>query len=304
MEKSHNNAALIFPLAAGIMFGAVGIFVRVLTGYGINTTTVLFLRTLFASAGIFAVIMLTDKSRLFVRIKDIWIFAGTGLLGMMSLNIFYNMAVNMLTLSFAAVLLGISPVFVMIIAAFVFKEKITPLKVLCTLFMIAGCVLTGGILEGNKAAYVSVTGIIFGILAALFYALYSVFSKKASEKGYHTYTVIFYSVLFTTLALAPFADYKMTWDYIYSSPFIHIIFLLTHSLCTSVLPYIFITIGLIKTEAGIVSVIASGTEPAAALIFGIVIYSEFPSILMFIGLIIVILSISALCILPRKSPHK
>ena len=60
---------------------------------------------------------------------------------MVGLNYCYNEAINQLTLSLAAVLLSLSPIFVMILSAFLFHEKITLKKVGCTALAIAGCIL-------------------------------------------------------------------------------------------------------------------------------------------------------------------
>ena len=70
---------------------------------------------------------------------------------------------------------------------------------------------------------------------------------------------------------------------------------------TSILPYVFITVSLMYAEAGKVSILASGAEPVAAVIFGIIIYSEIPSILMLLGLIITISALTILCLEPKEN---
>lgn len=158
-----------------------------------------------------------------------------------------------------------------------------------------GCVLTSGLLEQQSGIRVSIIGIIFGIAAAFFYALYSIFSRVATDKNYHTYTVIFYSVLMASIALLPFADFPAIGSFVAAQPVANIGFILLHSLFTSVLPYILITLALLHAEAGKVSILASGGEPIAAAIFGIIFYSEVPSVLMTIGLVVVIAALTLLC---------
>ena len=51
-------------------------------------------------------------------LKDTWIFVITGLIGMFAINLCYNFAVKELTLSLAAVLLSMSPIFVIILNLF------------------------------------------------------------------------------------------------------------------------------------------------------------------------------------------
>jgi drug/metabolite transporter (DMT)-like permease len=107
--------------------------------------------------------------------------------------------------------------------------------------------------------------------------------------------VIFYSVLLITIVLLPFADYSKINSFMADSPAPNIIFLIFHALCTSVLPYIFLTLALLYAETGKVSILASGGEPIAAVVFGIIFYSEIPTLLMLIGLAITIAALAFLC---------
>lgn len=109
-----------------------------------------------------------------------------------------NEAINHLTLSLAAVLLSLAPIFVLLLGEILFKEKITIRKTGCMILAILGCLFTSGILENTTGMKWSVTGIFIGILSAFFYALYSVFSKIAMGKGYQGFTITFYSLLAIT----------------------------------------------------------------------------------------------------------
>lgn len=291
----YNKLGLILPVLAGIMFGASGVYVRKLTGVGMNSPTVLFTRVFFAMLEMLVFILIYNRKYLKIGLKDIPIFVGTGIIGMMGLNLCYNEAIGRLTLSLAAVLLSTAPVFVIILAAFIFKEKITFKKVACMIMVLFGCVLSSGFLEQTSGLKISGLGVIFGAGSAIFYSLYSVFSRKATDRLYHTYTVIFYSVLFISIVLIPFVDFGVIGGFINEAPGTNILFLLFHSLSTSVLPYIFITLALLHAETGMVSILASGGEPIAAVIFGIIFFLEVPSLLMLVGLIVVIVALAILC---------
>ncbi|MCQ2976571.1 MAG: EamA/RhaT family transporter, partial [archaeon] len=60
------------------------------------------------------------------------------------------------------------------------------------------------------------------------------------------------------------------------------------------LPYIFSTVSLEHIDSGIASILLSGAEPFAALIFGLIFYSEIPTFLMFCGFILTIIAMMAL----------
>ena len=47
-------------------------------------------------------------------------------------------------------------------------------------------------------------------------------------------------------------------------------------------------------DAGSVAILAAGTEPLAALFFGIALYDEIPTMLIFIGIVLTIIAITIL----------
>ena len=283
----------LFPIISGIMFGAAGVFVRTLTSYGFDNGTIIFARVFFAMLIMGVLIVIQDKNLLKINIKDLPIFIGTGIIGMLGVNLFYNEAIDNLTLAVSAVLLSTAPVIVVLMAAVIFREKITTRKVLCMLMAIGGCVLATGMLE--ESVNISLYGLIVGIGSALFYALYSIFSRMASNRNYDTYTIIFYSVVLITIVMVPFADIKVIADFAMDIPAKNIFFLFFHSTCATVLPYVFLTLGVKHMEAGTASILASGTEPVAAVIFGMLFYMEIPTILMVVGLVITITALAILC---------
>lgn len=292
-EKRLNKIVFMFPILSGIMFGAAGVFVRTLTGFGFNNGTIIFARVFFAMIIMFLLILFQDKKLLKINIKDLPIFIGTGIIGMLGVNLFYNEAIDNLTLAVSAVLLSTAPVIVVLLAAIIFKEKITLRKIVCMTLAIGGCVLATGMLE--ESVIVSFYGLVVGIGSALFYALYSIFSRMASNKHYDTYTIIFYSVVLITIVMLPFANIGTIIDFATVSPVKNVFFLFFHSTCATVLPYVFLTLGVKHMEAGTASILASGTEPVAAVFFGMLFYMEVPIVLMIVGLIVTIVALAFLC---------
>ena len=283
---------LILPIIAGIMFGSSGIFVRTLTQNGIGPTTLLFLRFSIAIVPILIAIVATDKNLFKIELKDIPLFLVCSLC-IIGLNLCYNHSMNTVPLSLAAVLLSIAPIYVLIIAYFLFGEKITSKKLICMILAISGCVLMTGILE-NDLGNLPLFGILSGIGAGLFWAVYLMASKKSIENGKHTFTILFYSVIFISIALIPFTDFGEISGFVSIDPAMTIIFLILHSTFSFALPYIFSTISLNYMDSGTSSIFLSGAEPFAALIFGFLIYSEIPTPLMFCGFILTIIAMMML----------
>ncbi len=286
---------LFLPILAGFMFGSSGIFVRTLTQNGIDQGTLLFLRFSIAIIPILIALILTDKKLLKIDLKDIPLFLACSIC-IIGLNLCYNESMNTVPLSLAAVLLSLAPIFVLVFAYILFREKITSKKLICMFLAIFGCVLMTGVLEDN-IINIPLFGILSGVGAALFWAVYLMASKKSMETGKHTYTILFYSIIFITIALIPFTSFGQIADFISIDPLLCIIFLIIHSTFSFALPYIFSTLSLNYIDSGISSILLSGAEPLAALIFGFFIYSEVPTVLMFCGFI---LTIAAMMMLSRK----
>lgn len=286
---------LILPILAGFMFGSSGVFVRTLTQNGIDSTTLLFLRFSIAIIPILIAIFLTDKKLFKINLNDIPLFLICAMC-IVGLNICYNESMNTVPLSLAAVLLSLAPIYVLILAYILFREKITSKKIICMILAIIGCVLMTGVLE-TSLNNLPLFGIASGIGAGLFWAVYLMSSKKSIEMGNHTYTILFYSVIFISIALIPFTSFNQINSFISINPTMTIIFLIIHSTFSFALPYILSTLSLKYIDSGVSSIFMSGAEPFAALIFGFLIYSETPTPLMFCGFI---LTIIAMTMLSRK----
>lgn len=291
-NKISKKIYLILPIISGILYGSSGIFVRTLTQNGIDATTLLFLRFSIAIPVMVIAILATDKKQLKIKLTDIKLLIITAM-GIIGLNILYNIAMNTISLSIAAVLLSSDPVFVLIIAYLIFKEKITKSKVLSIILVLIGCILTTGLIEGN-ASNVTGIGIIGGIGAAIFWAIYMMGSKKALENGLHTYTILLYSILINTIILIPFTSFNQITTFVNADILGNTIFLILHSTLSFAIPYILLTVSIKYMDSGSASIFTSGAEPLAALIFGMLFYSEIPTILMFSGIILTIIALAIL----------
>ena len=292
--------AFILPVLSGILWGSAGIYVRILTKAGFDSCTIISSKMILTAILLFTGIMIFKREYIKVKLKDLWLFVGTGVFGMLLLNFGYNAAVDLLTLSLAAVLLSLSPVFVMIFAAIFFKEKITPRKIFCTFMAVCGCVLVSGVLESGSGMKINITGIVLGVSAAVFYALYSVCSKEAMNRGYSVFTVIFYSTLMISVVLFPFTDFKGIGGFLQASPAGNSLFMLIYAAGTTILPYMLFTLAMAYVDAGKVSILGAGGEPSAAMIFGLIFYHEVPSVLSIAGLVITIIALTFIC-LPEKT---
>lgn len=292
--------AWILPVSAGILWGSIGVFIRTLSDYGMDSFTVVESRVSMALLILLVGIGLYDPKQLKVRIKDVWILALAGIVGMFGLNLTYNEAINHLHLSLAAVLLSLSPVFVLILAAVFFQEKITVRKAGCAALAILGCTLASGLLESLSGMKLSPAGVAAGVASGVFYALYSIFTKSAMERGYSGLTITFYCMLVVGVILAPLSNWHQIISFYGEKQAAGAGFMILHALCGSVLPYALYTIAIQFMDAGKVSILAAG-EPVAAMVFGMIFFREIPTPLEFLGLAVTVAAIVLLGMPQKKA---
>ena len=273
---------LIFAIIAGVLWGSVGPFVRVMTAGGMNNVTIFFARVLIATIILFFGILIYDRSLFKIRLKDLWIFLIHGCIATVFLNICYNVSITHMSLSLAAVLLALSPVYVVIFAAFLFKEKITTRKIVCMILAIFGSVLVSGVLSG------------------IMYAVQIIFARIAGDRGYKSFTLTFYCMLLATIVLVWFADFHAIGAFVKSAPLPHFSVLIGQAVLCAVVPYICIALAVMKSEAGLSTILAAAGEPTAATVFGAILFSEIPTILSLGGLILTIVALTFLLLKPRK----
>jgi len=280
-------SSMMLVLAAGCMWGCMGLLVRPLNNAGLVTMDVCFLRGLVTFVVMLAGLLLFDRKALRIRLKDIWCFIGTGALSVSFFNFCYFKTITLTSLSVAAVLLYTAPAFVMVMSFFLFKENMTKTKVLALLVAFAGCVLVSGI--GTGEGDLSGTGILVGLGAGFGYALYSIFGRYALQRGYSSMTITFYTFLFATLTTVFLADVSSIINIVETHPQMGIYgaFMI---LFVTLFPYLCYTKGLSGMENGAASVIAS-IEPVVATVLGILIYKEEMDLVTFIGICLVLASI-------------
>lgn len=278
------KAAPFLVLMAGIFWGMIGLFVRKLNALGFESMDIVTLRAITTSILLGMVLLVYDRSKMHIRIKDLWCFVGTGIFSIVFFNYCYFTAITLTSLSIAAILLYTAPAIVMMLSAILFREKITKLKVIALVMTFVGCVLVTGIVSGG--AVLNISGILVGLGAGLGYALYSIFGRYALERGYHSLTITFYTFVFAMFGTIPFANYPKMIE-ICKEDWKTILFCVAFGLVSTVLPYIMYTRGLQEMENSKASIIAS-IEPVTATLIGVIIYQEQMSIIELLGVVLVL----------------
>ena len=295
--------SVLLPIFAGACWGMAGVFVRTLNAAGFTVGAIISFRLWISVLILFLAILCIDRSLFRIRLKDLPVFLAASFLGTGGLNMLYNVAILRVSLSLAAVLLGLAPVFVLLFSVPLFHERLTVRKLGCMFMAIFGCVLVSRILETGGFENASWSGVLLALGAAFCYGIYNVLSTIAIRRGYHSLTISFYSILFFSLFLLPSWDTDTYLRYVSEAPLKNGIFLFLSSFILSALPYALLNLSFSFVETGKASLLAAGAEPAAAFLFGVFLFGEIPSLLSFLGVVITIAALTILC-LPEKPSGK
>ncbi|MBQ0097593.1 MAG: EamA family transporter [Oscillospiraceae bacterium] len=279
--------SVLLIIITGTLWGIIGIFVRHFQELSLDSLQIVLIRV-GISCVIFTLFLLFYDRKLFViKLKDLWCFLGTGVISLAMFSFSYFKAIDLASLSVAAVLLYTAPTFVMIFSVIFFKERLTLQKGISIVLAFLGCCFVAGIFSGEMN--VTLYGILFGLLSGICYALYSIFSRVAIDKGYSPLTVTLYTFIFATASVLLVTDVKPIVN-IVKADTNEIWICLLFAVLSCVLPYLTYTLALKNIRASTASVIAS-VEPVVATIVGALFFSEQIDIFGYIGIFLVLLSI-------------
>lgn len=294
--------AFLPVLLAGILWGCIGIFVRHYTALGLESMQTVVIRIVIAAALFSLFVLIYDRKLFKIKLKDLWIFLGSGVISVGVFTYCYFTSMKLSSLSVAAVLLYTAPAFVMLFSLIFFKEKLTVPKVISLILAVLGCAMTTGVIGGQLN--VTLAGFLFGLGSGICYALYSIFSRFALNRGYQPFTITLYTFLFAAVVSVAVTDVRPVWRIVtadWGSAGYAVLF----ALVSCVLPYTLYTLGLKYIASSTASIIAT-VEPVVATIVGAVIFSE-PLAVPFgyLGVALVFLSVVLINIkLPSKKPSR
>lgn len=292
MRKRETAGLLV--IAAGCLWGMIGLFSRQLTQAGFDAVQITALRSLVTAVGLFLLLFWKDRKLCRIDWKDLWMFLGTGICSIAGFNIFYFVTISITTLSVAAILLYTAPFFVMVLSAVLFHEKVTAQKVKGLVLALVGCICTTGIFSGS--VHVTVLGIFTGIASGFCYALYSIFGKFALKK-YASETVTLYTFVMASVAMVPLSHPVDMFSLAVSELSLTGTILLLGLMCT-LLPFLLYTRGLSRMDSGKASVLAFA-EPLTATLMGVVAFGEVPDGFGWLG-VILLFGALVLLQLPQK----
>ncbi len=206
--KSNFNRGYLIALLSAAILSTTGILIRYLTlNYHLPALVLAMWRdiimslTLLIILGIFkpALLRLPKKFIPFVLIYGFVVAV---------FNSAWTLSVSINGAAVATVMVYCSAAFTALLGWWLLHEKLGLWKLLAVALSLGGCLLVSGALQ-SSAWQANLIGILTGILAGLFYAIYSLFGRSASQRGLNTWTTLLYtfaaaSVFLLIFNLLPF----------------------------------------------------------------------------------------------------
>lgn len=188
--EKRSQITLVMLIIAMVIFGTIGIFRKYIP---LSSGMLAFVRGILGAAFLFSYVLFRGRNaeegavgslkKELLNIGPKMVFslfimgAGIGINWMLLFESY-----NYTTVSIATLCYYMEPTIVILCSPFIFGEKLTPGKLKCAGAAVFGMVLVSGVLEGGAGSGAgNAKGIIFGLAAALLYAIEVMLNKKASH---------------------------------------------------------------------------------------------------------------------------
>ncbi len=293
-NKNQEAAGSLLILLAGVLWGSMGLFVRRLSALGFDSLQITAGRLVFAALFFWLILLFRPAEERRIRLHDMPLFLGLGLASILFFTVCYFSAIALMPLSTAAILLYTSPIWVTLLSALLFRERLNAVKLIALAMAFGGCVLVSGVGGGGLTP----RGLLLGLGAGLGYGLYSILGTVALRR-YSPFTVTAYTFLIAALGACCICNPAEMLSLIgAAAPGRTVLFFLLTGLVTAVAPFLSYTLGLRSVEAGKASILAT-VEPMVATLFGVAVFHEALTLTAALG-ILLILGAVVLLSLPNK----
>ena len=193
MKETQQRGGAGLVLAGASLWGLIGLFNRALLGAGLGPESIVLVRNLGGLVVLALVLAVWKREAFRVQGKHLGWFFGTGVVSVVFFTWCYFSCQEQCSLAVAAILLYTSPAFVVLLSALLWRDKITKRKLLALGLTFFGCACVAGTWSGE--ASLTGQGLLLGLGAGFFYALYSIFGRFAL-RHYGPYTVTLYTFVF------------------------------------------------------------------------------------------------------------
>ena len=192
-----STKGFLLLVGAAFLWAVHGPLAKYLFNNGLLPTDLVQARITYSFFTLLIVFILYKRSLFTVERGDLVYFAILGIGGLALAQFFYFYAISTIDVGVAIALQYTAPSFIVLSNYFILKEHIPTKTVLAIGLALLGCYLVIGAYH-TDFDNLNWIGISAGLVSALTFAFYTVYSKKGLAK-YTTWTVFFYVLLFAAL---------------------------------------------------------------------------------------------------------
>ena len=199
-EQGSLGKPLLMFVISMLIFGTVALAVR---NIGLPSSVIAMSRGIIGALFLFAAMAAAKKRPDMTAIrKNLIPLIASGIsLGINWILLFE--AYRYTSIAVATLCYYLEPVLLILSSPFVFREKLTAPKLICSAAALAGMVLVSGVFEKNgTASGDGKTGILFGIGAAIFYCCVVTFTKKTD--GLDPFDCTLVQLIVSAVVLLPY----------------------------------------------------------------------------------------------------
>lgn len=292
--EDRTKGTLALLIAAMVIFGTIGIFRKYIP---LSSGMLAFVRGALGAAFLFSYVLYRGRNTeegalgsLKKSLSDIgpkMVFclfimgAGIGINWMLLFESY-----NYTTVSIATLCYYMEPTIVILCSPLIFNEKLTGKKLICAATAVFGMVLVSGVLEGGAGTGAgNAKGIMFGLAAALLYAIEVMLNKKASHVDPIILTMI--ELFGAAVVMFPYVLVTERFGQLWQVDLKTALLLLTVGIVHTGITYVIYFGSMKKLKAQTIALI-SYIDPITALILSAVVLREHMSILGIIGAILIL----------------
>ncbi len=274
--------AFIYIILAGILWGTSGIYVHFLAPLGLTSIQMSCIRGFVSMVTLWTYALIRDRSLFKANLKELLMYALSGV-SMFLTATWYYAAMQETSVSTAVVLMYTAPIIVMAYSVIFLGEKLTLLKTIAVVCMIAGCGLVSGIVGGLKF---NLHGIILGFMSGIAYSAYNIATKIQMKQKCNPLTANIYCFMSVSIiALALSEPWEIAMVAVQNPP--SLLLMIGCGLCTCIFPYFLYTLALKELPAGTASALGI-VEPMSATVFSVVLLGEVLYIYSVCGIVLIL----------------
>lgn len=292
-EKSKIVRGYILACVSSCAYGLNPLFAKPLYGMGLDVLSVLFYRYIIAAAILSVIIWLRGYSFKVSRRCILPMLICGVLFALSSITLFASY--QYMDVGIASTILYVTPVFVAVIMAIFFKERLSVSKMLTIFTALIGI---GMLSIKQGSTFHSPFGILLVMLSALSYAIYLVIVNRSKLREMSSLPLAMYSVL---IGCAVFAVAMYYGNGLVSLP--STVPAYVNSIGLAIFPTIvsLVTVTIAMQDIGpMPTSILSALEPVTALFVGVLVFGETLTTINTVGVLVVIGAVTVLALHPKS----